>query len=1427
MFVKTSQGVLFASLVVVGVLASRPASADGPACWARSFDMMDNVIDPPEGGDTAFFTRAGGGPPNTFFMIANSEKAKELPGFDLAAVPGSERGCRRSTWLNGRRFEGAPYNSSINYPDVDPGQSGGPPANSDKGFPNYFRTDRAYRYMNWTTTSASAQTVNQACDSVYSIIDPNNLLCKSCLNDTKSYYLHPTSNAPSAQVFHGNWLRFYPPAHLMIRRVFKTSVVDIQRVRMGVVHFNEVTPGTNPHGGVLQRSLNPPCNLLGDTSASWNSNRGSIIGEWDGNGSTPGFGDGGRVVPTPLAEALLGIGAKYGDHGLFASTYIPPGFAPANNTSSANNNQDTICVPCQFSSVIVIGLGDTPDPAIDEHIPDYIKELNTVPAVARARLGGHCTPAEPHHCGPHLQCDYSINRCVDVNYFDNVAEYLASNDLREMYCGHRSHGGGLCQPDKQFVATYTISIGQDSALYESAAKAGGGMYFRADDTFQLKEAITHAMNDIIRRSTSFSVASVTSVQTRTTTAVFVPRFTPSVDNLWPGHLYRFKLFNEAAAGCIQGVHTEPPFTPDKLARNPNADGSCSDVYMKDADGDFIGEDDDGEFVKLESSGTYPWPPTGTLARPLWNASDELQALGPESRKIYTAIDVNNDGVIGRGEQIEFTADKAADLVPYLGLGGVSGTFCSDLSVRLLETFSSEEDCAREVINFVRGADVFDFDGDGDRTQARENMLADIFHSSPVLVVPPLSPFLCELGANLQQCAASIFRTPTPNGPDAYTEYWKENLERDQFVLVGSNGGMLHAFHAGRARKGDDPDTPVVEPADHLYFDSGTGREMWAFIPPEMLPKLKRLMMEGLHREYVDGSPMVRDIWTDLNHDGMKSKNEFRTVAITGMRGGGRTHVALDVTNPETPVFLWTNPPPGADDYLLAGESWSDFAPRPPPIVPVVARAKSPYAGSFMRQGVDSREQWVVFLGGGYDHSGLRGRSIHAYDAWTGKQVFRYAFKDAVSASDPRYALGAVTGGIAAVDWVDEAAGPMTPDWFFDTASVGDTHGNLWTLRFHLPGDDEDGDGIYDNWHAGRAFETNKGDRLQHKLPFFEMPAHGAIPDTKLLRAYIGTGDRARIRDDQGGVCDLSNVSACVRKGCSIDIDMKRRNVGSASSSGRLQVVASKTAPDSNTATAAGAVAACNSRTRFEIAASLSCGTAGSASHTYGLDCDDDDGSCSWIAPRPFGITLPFDGTTTRNRFYSFRVFDPVRQPFSSASDASAYDTNRLTDSNLARPDSGIFASADSAGFLVEYPYQNERSSGAAFVPGGNVLFWQTLTPLLTEGVCSREGTDVGALYRAHAVTGGTSVDTGTNVDFAGIGVARRTEQKVLTPPKTFITQKVITPSGEVVTVALSIEPGQPPIAVEAGRGDLYAPIRVLEVDRPTHDCRHAVTPKCD
>lgn len=155
----------------------------------------------------------------------------------------------------------------------------------------------------------------------------------------------------------------------------------------------------------------------------------------------------------------------------------------------------------------------------------------------------------------------------------------------------------------------------------------------------------------------------------------------------------------------------------------------------------------------------------------------------------------------------------------------------------------------------------------DRINAR---LGDIYHSSPVVVGPPLLDIADE--------SYNLFRRRP------------EVANRPNVVYVGTNDGVLHAF---AAEDWDDPSSSRTLRA---------GEEIWGFVPPMLLPKLELATVS--HQIMVDGTPVVRDIYYRRLPSDAPSGDIYHTVLVMGLREGAPGYFALDVTDPLNPQFLW-------------------------------------------------------------------------------------------------------------------------------------------------------------------------------------------------------------------------------------------------------------------------------------------------------------------------------------------------------------------------------------------------------------------------------------------------------------------------------------------------------------------------------------------
>jgi type IV pilus assembly protein PilY1 len=165
-----------------------------------------------------------------------------------------------------------------------------------------------------------------------------------------------------------------------------------------------------------------------------------------------------------------------------------------------------------------------------------------------------------------------------------------------------------------------------------------------------------------------------------------------------------------------------------------------------------------------------------------------------------------------------------------------------------------------ILNYIRGDRSGEGNGANDFRE-RRSVLGDIVYSAPKYVGPPAFRYLDSLENN----AYSTFKTTYEN--------------RAPMVYVGANDGMLHAF------------------------DANTGVERFAFIPSSLLGRLPLLAKQTYeHRFYVDGSPTVVDAYVN---------NSWKSVLVSGLRRGGQSIFALDVTNSANfteanadGIFMW-------------------------------------------------------------------------------------------------------------------------------------------------------------------------------------------------------------------------------------------------------------------------------------------------------------------------------------------------------------------------------------------------------------------------------------------------------------------------------------------------------------------------------------------
>ncbi|MFV0278509.1 MAG: pilus assembly protein [Parahaliea sp.] len=243
--------------------------------------------------------------------------------------------------------------------------------------------------------------------------------------------------------------------------------------------------------------------------------------------------------------------------------------------------------------------------------------------------------------------------------------------------------------------------------------------------------------------------------------------------------------------------------------------------------------------------------------------------------------------------------------------------------------STDEDVLLDMLRWLRGQDPDDVDGDGDSSEARDWLLGAVLHSRPLAI---------NYGSMDGHGAAN----PRVR------------------LFVGSNDGALHAFE------------------NTLASGVESGREVFAFYPREPLAAqgLRRAAAQRPEAPLaygVDGSPVA--LVRDRNGDGrLDARQGDEAIVYFGLRRGGSSYYALDVSDPKAPpTLLWRLHPGLGGGFQALGLSFSE---------PVVGR---------VRFGVQATD--VLIFAGGY-HGGYRadgntplGKDAGAADDAVGNAVF--------------------------------------------------------------------------------------------------------------------------------------------------------------------------------------------------------------------------------------------------------------------------------------------------------------------------------------------------------------------------------------------------------------------------------------------------------
>jgi type IV pilus assembly protein PilY1 len=414
------------------------------------------------------------------------------------------------------------------------------------------------------------------------------------------------------------------------------------------------------------------------------------------------------------------------------------------------------------------------------------------------------------------------------------------------------------------------------------------------------------------------------------------------------------------------------------------------------------------------------------SRPFWRGF--LKAYQRDSNG-QVPVDVNGvplDSALVWEAGAQLNLKTAGNRKIYTRISGALEDFVktnANITYSLLGVSTSTE--RDKVIDFVLGIDSYDEDADTNATEERAWKLGDIFHSTPVLISPPNLP---------------------TNDPD-YPDFRSTHALRTTVLIAGANDGMVHAIK------------------------DSNGEELWGFIPPNLLSRLKDLPSTTAdHSYYVDSSPVAADI---------KISGAWKTIIVFGQRRGGKSYYALDVSNTLVPAYLWSF----TDSKM--GETWSEMA---------IGKVKIS----------DGTEKFVGFVGGGYDtgQNNNSGKAFFAVDLATGSKLWEY-YKDG-TLDDRQYMGFSLASAPTAVD--------TNADGYVDRVYIGDIGGQLWKFDIPVAGTALSG-GVATNWTGKRLFaaapsQTNPPATGEYyPAQAIYVPPALALDASGGLWVYFGTGDR--------------------------------------------------------------------------------------------------------------------------------------------------------------------------------------------------------------------------------------------------------------------------------------------------------------------------------
>ncbi|MFT6387426.1 MAG: type IV pilus assembly protein PilY1 [Cellvibrionaceae bacterium] len=321
-----------------------------------------------------------------------------------------------------------------------------------------------------------------------------------------------------------------------------------------------------------------------------------------------------------------------------------------------------------------------------------------------------------------------------------------------------------------------------------------------------------------------------------------------------------------------------------------------------------------------------------------------------------------------------------------------------------------------LLDFLKGDNTHEESVSGGRGVFRDrdgSYLGALINSSPQYMGPPNDKYPDEIqGPGFSYNAFKSLTSSTTRPP---------------LVFVGGNDGMLHAF------------------------DATSGNEVFAYVPgllADKLPALATTTSPYPYASYVDSTPTVRDVYLTTDVDNGRNTG-WRSYLVGGLRNGGKSIYALDVTNPSDSDVT-------AQDIVKFEYTHADLG----------------YIHSRPQIAKLNSGQWVAIVGNGYNADGVDGHAkLFIIDLATGQPITTNGggiidtgvgnnaggscldtdADDGDPASD--------CNGLSSPTLVD-----LNGDFKVDRIYAGDLHGNMWVFDVSSPSA---------TWAASKLFTANR------------------------------------------------------------------------------------------------------------------------------------------------------------------------------------------------------------------------------------------------------------------------------------------------------------------------------------------------------------------